>query len=100
VAKPKRVTYPRPAPAKPVAPPPVPVAATVKHEEEEAALQKLFEHPDAYGVVTQAAGTPPVKTDLAAFLASPDGLRQAIILREVFGPPRSLQPLTDPAFSA
>ena len=48
---------------------------------------------DAYGVVAQAAtigkGS---RSDLAALLASPAGLRQAIILREVFGPPRSLQP--------
>jgi len=32
-------------------------------------------------------------TDLVALLRSPVGLRQAIILREVFGPPRSFQPL-------
>ena len=48
---------------------------------------------DAYGVVAQAAtrgkGS---RSELAALLASPAGLRQAIILREVFGPPRSLQP--------
>ena len=30
---------------------------------------------------------------LAQLLRSPDGLRRAIILREVFGPPRSMQPL-------
>jgi hypothetical protein len=30
--------------------------------------------------------------DIATFLRSPDGLRNAIILREIFGPPRSLQP--------
>jgi hypothetical protein len=30
---------------------------------------------------------------LGKLLASPEGLRNAIILREVFGPPRSLQPL-------
>ena len=33
------------------------------------------------------------KTDIAAFLASKSGLREAIILREIFGPPRSLQGL-------
>jgi hypothetical protein len=31
--------------------------------------------------------------DLVNLLRSPEGLRNAIILREVFGPPRSLQPL-------
>lgn len=30
---------------------------------------------------------------LAAQLATPQGLRNAIVLREIFGPPRSLQPL-------
>jgi hypothetical protein len=33
------------------------------------------------------------KTDMAVLLKSTSGLRNAIILREVFGPPRSLQPL-------
>ena len=33
------------------------------------------------------------KTDIATLLASKSGLRDAIILREIFGPPRSLQPL-------
>jgi hypothetical protein len=30
--------------------------------------------------------------DIGTFLRSPDGLRNAIVLREIFGPPRSLQP--------
>ena len=30
--------------------------------------------------------------DIATFLRSPAGLRNAIVLREIFGPPRSLQP--------
>ena len=33
------------------------------------------------------------KTDIAILLASKSGLRDAIILREIFGPPRSLQAL-------
>jgi hypothetical protein len=33
------------------------------------------------------------KIDIAVLLASPAGLRDAIVLREIFGPPRSLQPL-------
>ena len=33
------------------------------------------------------------KIDLAMLLRSPSGLRDAIVLREIFGPPRSLQPL-------
>ena len=31
--------------------------------------------------------------DIAGFLRSPTGQRNAVILREIFGPPRSLQPL-------
>jgi hypothetical protein len=34
-----------------------------------------------------------LKTDVARLLASKSGLRDAIILREIFGPPRSLQSL-------
>jgi hypothetical protein len=46
-----------------------------------------------------AAATRPVvrleqaKTDIALLLGSSSGLRNAIILREIFGPPRSLQPV-------
>jgi hypothetical protein len=37
--------------------------------------------------------TRPMLPSLGALLRSPDGLRQAVVLREVFGPPRSLQAL-------
>jgi hypothetical protein len=46
-----------------------------------------------------AIATPPIaksadaKIDVATLLRSTSGLRDAIILREIFGPPRSLQPL-------
>jgi len=43
----------------------------------------------AFGV----AKTEDLKTDIATLLASKSGLRDAIILRELFGPPRSLQAL-------
>ena len=39
---------------------------------------------------TKAAHT---RSDIATLLSSAAGLRNAIILREIFGPPRSLQPL-------
>lgn len=48
---------------------------------------------------TYAAATRPIakgaelKTDVATLLASKSGLRDAIILREIFGPPRGLQAL-------
>jgi hypothetical protein len=38
------------------------------------------------------AKAPDFKTDVAALLGSKSGLREAIILREIFGPPRGLQP--------
>ena len=50
-------------------------------------------------VEAYAAATRPVrkeaelKTDIATLFASKSGLRDSIILREIFGPPRSLQPL-------
>jgi hypothetical protein len=50
-------------------------------------------------VEAYAAATRPIakgaelKTDIATLLASKSGLRDAVILREIFGPPRSLQPL-------
>ena len=43
----------------------------------------------AFGV----AKTEDLKTDIATLLASKSGLRGAIILREIFGPPRGLQTL-------
>ena len=39
----------------------------------------------------QKAGTAPISTDIAALLQSSAGLRNAIILREILGAPRSLQ---------
>ena len=49
---------------------------------------------EAYAIATQpiskSAGA---KIDIATMLRSTSGLRDAIILREIFGPPRSLQPL-------
>lgn len=40
----------------------------------------------------------PIETDVAALLRSPSGLRNAMILREIFGPPRSMQPLDTVGF--
>ena len=44
-------------------------------------------------VASQSISKPEAKIDLAVLLKSTSGLRDAIILREIFGPPRSLQPL-------
>jgi hypothetical protein len=49
---------------------------------------------EAYAIATEPAAKPRrPETDLATLLRSTSGLRNAIILREIFGPPRSLQPL-------
>lgn len=49
---------------------------------------------EAYAIAsTPIAQTPARKGDIAVLLRSTSGLREAIILREIFGPPRSLQPL-------
>lgn len=40
-----------------------------------------------------------VYPELPSLLKSPRGLRDAIILREIFGPPRSLQKIESPAWS-
>jgi hypothetical protein len=49
---------------------------------------------EAYAIATQPiAKAAEKKIDVATLLRSTSGLRDAIILREIFGPPRSLQPL-------
>ena len=49
---------------------------------------------EAYALATAAIEkVAQPKTDFAAMLRSTSGLRDAMILREIFGPPRSMQPL-------
>lgn len=48
----------------------------------------------------EAAAAVPAGADARGLLASPAGLRQAMILREVLGPPRALQELTSPGTAA
>ena len=49
---------------------------------------------EAYAIATQPIPkSAEAKIDIATMLRSTSGLRDAIILREIFGPPRSLQPL-------
>jgi hypothetical protein len=49
---------------------------------------------EAYAIATQPiAKSADAKIDIATLLKSTSGLRDAIVLREIFGPPRSLQPL-------
>jgi hypothetical protein len=49
---------------------------------------------EAYAAATSPTPAPArSETNIIALLRSPSGLRNAIILREILGPPRSLQPL-------
>jgi hypothetical protein len=49
---------------------------------------------EAYAIATQPRIEPaPGEINISLLLRSSSGLRNAIILREIFGPPRSLQPL-------
>src|SRR5437773_11443720 len=49
---------------------------------------------EEYEIATQPISkSPETKIDVATLLRSTSGLRNAVILREIFGPPRSLQPL-------
>jgi hypothetical protein len=78
-------------------PPAVPAAAPF--EVHKAPLRVEFEQPPSIkaSVEAVAADTRPVakgadfKSDIATSLGSKSGLREAIILREIFGPPRGLQ---------
>ena len=49
---------------------------------------------EAYGIATRPiSNSAEAKIEMATLLRSTSGLRDAIVLREIFGPPRSLQPL-------
>jgi hypothetical protein len=46
---------------------------------------------EAYAIPIQSGAETSATTDLTQLLGSTSALRNAIILREIFGPPRSLQ---------
>jgi hypothetical protein len=64
----------------PLSPEPIPVMKRAAAEMYEIASQPISKSAEA-------------KIDITTLLRSTSGLRDAIILREIFGPPRSLQPL-------
>jgi hypothetical protein len=85
-------------PAEEIIPPKLTGAPTFEVHEESLPLEpppiiktptEAYAAPKAFGVAKGEES----KTDIAILLASTSGLRNAIILREIFGPPRSLQPL-------
>jgi hypothetical protein len=91
----------QPSPVQQIIPPPVPVPGAAAFEVHEAlpvdpqqppvvkTPVELYAAPKPFGV----AKWTDFKTDIATLLASKTGLREAIILREIFGPPRALQEL-------
>jgi hypothetical protein len=87
-----------------IVPTPVPAAVATAFEVHEALPVELQEPPvvktpfEVYAAATrQVVKGADVKTDIATLLVSKSGLREAIILREIFGPPRGLQELEDSA---
>jgi hypothetical protein len=84
-------------PVEKIIPPPITDAAAFEVQEGPLPLepQPIIETPtEAYAAATRpVAKGKESKRDIAILLASTSGLRNAIILREIFGPPRSLQPL-------
>jgi hypothetical protein len=76
-----------------------PKAAEASFEVHQATAKALSAPPpplkspaEAYAAATSPTPVPTrSETNIAALLRSPSGLRDAIILREIFGPPRSLQ---------
>jgi hypothetical protein len=82
IAEPPRFPAPAPISERPEAVPPRELPASIKPGVEAYAIDTESK--------TKAAST---GTDIATLLRSTAGLRNAIILREIFGPPRSLQPL-------
>jgi hypothetical protein len=102
--KPKPTQKETPPPAEPrhveqTFPPPVPAAAASAFEVHESAIplevqqQPIVKTPvGAYAAATRPViDRPDLKTDIVGLLASKSGLREAIILREIFGPPLGLR---------
>jgi len=73
--------------------PPVPAAAAPAFEVHEIQQQPIVKTPvEVYAAATRPIiNRPDLKTNIASLLASKSGLREAIILREVFGPPLGLR---------
>jgi hypothetical protein len=81
-----------------IIPPPVPVPVAPRFEVHEELPFDLQQPPviktpvEPYAAATrQVVKGADAKTDIAALLLSESGLREAILLREIFGPPRGLQ---------
>ena len=92
--------YERPSHLQEIAPPPVAARVATKFEVHEALPVEPQQRPiinpavesdaTASQVVAKRAGS---KTDIATLLGSKSSLREAILIREILGPPRGLQAL-------
>jgi hypothetical protein len=98
-ALPRRVTLPRQASAPSLeprisqpAPRPAPIFEVQSNAPAAMAPAPVPNPLEAYAVAAPTATPPGTKVELISLLRTPQALRQAIILREIFGPPRSLQP--------
>ena len=93
-----------------VEPPPLPSHAptiSAPPPRRKPAVRRAVSEPDAYAIHDEIGYEDPARTEaappaagaalssatLVARLATRQGLRDAIVLREIFGPPRSMQPL-------
>jgi hypothetical protein len=79
-----------------VPPPKMPAAAIFEVQETPlpTAAALMFKEPErAYATeMRKSTKTEKIRTDITALFASASGLRDAIILREILGPPRGLRP--------
>src|SRR5438552_12922158 len=75
--------------------PPVTAAAAPAFEVHEIQQEPIVKTPvEAYAAATRPIIIrPDLNTDIASLLASKSGLREAVLLREILGPPRGLQAL-------
>jgi hypothetical protein len=98
---PRRVTIPRPMPG-PQGPKsaPAPSPDPIFEVQQEgppttpaATAPTVSELVEAFAAAARPIPIVGPKSDLLSLLKTPEGLRQAVIFREIFGPPRSLQPL-------
>jgi hypothetical protein len=109
VAVPTTPSIPAPPPPVPAAPsPPLPTRETtvfadpVRQRATHTSTASDFEVQELGGGLEDAQSTEPSKRPraaarqsegIAARLATAQGLRDAVVLREIFGPPRSMQPI-------
>ncbi len=82
-----------PEPAAPAIPLPLPTPERSMLAEPKRTERKARRRPSVQDVAGDEISDTSATRGLAARLATAEGLRDAIVLREIFGPPRSMQPL-------